>query len=524
MASSSHAAYAARITGRAYMALGNAQGARDAFNRALAVAPDDGPLWTDIARFRRGTGDLAGAIEAADRAVRINPRTVEALVLRGELTRTQYGLAASLPWFDRALEIDRNNLPALLDRAATNGDLGRMTAMLADARQAHMISGGNPTAFYLEAVLAARARNYPLARSLYDRTSGAFDSAPAGMLLASTIDIGLGNFEQAADRLADLVERQPSNAKARKLLAMAQWRQGDAQATIATLRPLADRPDADSYTLTLMGQALGRTGDAVQASRYLARAARPQSQVPPTLDPLSDEDFARARAAADGNPADGPSQVRLVSALLARGLGGEALERARALTRLSPGAPEAWLLLGDALGERGDFAGAADQYRRAANLSFTETVAMRLIEALQRSGRTSEADAVLGLFLRQNPQNIPALVLRAGRLMQANDWQGAIGVYENLRARIGNNDATVLNNLAWAYGETGDYARAIPLARRAWSLDRDNPTTADTLGWILFKSGASRAEGLALLERAARGAPSDASIQSRLDQARRNRS
>ena len=34
--------------------------------------------------------------------------------------------------------------------------------------------------------------------------------------------------------------------------------------------------------------------------------------------------------------------------------------------------------------------------------------------------------------------------------------------------------------------------RAIPLARRAWALDRDNPATADTLGWILFKSGGTR--------------------------------
>ena len=52
----------------------------------------------------------------------------------------------------------------------------------------------------------------------------------------------------------------------------------------------------------------------------------------------------------------------------------------------------------------------------------------------------------------------------------------------------------------------GDLASAVPLARRAWSLDRNNPATADTLGWLLFKAG-RRAEGLALLERAARGAP-----------------
>ena len=97
--------------GRAAMALGDdGDAAGAAFNRALALAPNDSDVWTDIARFRRANGDIAGAIEAADRAVAARPRNAEALMLRGELTRGQYGLAAALPWFDRALEIDPGNV------------------------------------------------------------------------------------------------------------------------------------------------------------------------------------------------------------------------------------------------------------------------------------------------------------------------------------------------------------------------------------------------------------------------------
>ena len=140
---------------------------------------------------------------------------------------------------------------------------------------------------------------------------------------------------------------------------------------------------------------------------------------------------------------------------------------------------------------------------------------MRLIGALQRAGQGDEADDVLNLFVEQNPRSVPGLILVAARAMQAGDWPGAITVYESLRSRLGDNDATILNNLAWAYSEEGDLARAVPLARRAWSLDRDNPATADTLGWLLFKAG-RRAEGLALLERAARGAPSGAEVRRRL--------
>ena len=371
-------------------------------------------------------------------------------------------------------------------------------------------------------MLAARARNFELARSLYNRTRGAFDATPAGMLLQSAIDFETGNVEQAAIRMSRLVAQQPTNRKARRLLAAAQWRMGDPRATIATLRPIVDLPDADSYSLTLMGRALARQGDAVAAARYLARAAQPQPGALAALDPLSEAEFAAVQRAAAANPGDGPAQVRLISALLARGLGPEALERARRLQQANPGAPEAHILVGDALGIGGDFAGAAEQYRRAANLSFSEAVALRLIEALRRSGRGTAADQVLDLFVRENPRNLSGQVLLGARMMERGDWEGAVGVYEGLRARLGENDATILNNLAWAYAQTGDFEAALPHARRAWALDRDNPATADTLGWILFRSGVDRAGGLALLERAARGAPNDAEIRQRLERARRS--
>ncbi|HWT11954.1 MAG TPA: tetratricopeptide repeat protein, partial [Allosphingosinicella sp.] len=278
-----HAAYAARIRGRAFAALGDAGHAQAEFDRAVALDPGDSWVWTDVGRFRRANGDVAGAIEAADRAVAAGPRNVEALVLRGELSRQQYGLAAALPWFDRALEVDPEDVTARLERAITYGDLGRMTDMLRDTREVHSRTGGHPTAYYLQAVLAARARNFELARLLYNRTRGAFDATPAGMLLESAIDFETGNVERAGRRLARLIARQPSNRKVRRLLAAAQWRMGDSRAAVETLRPIADLPDADSYSLTLIGRALARLGDTAAVSHYLARAARPRAGSLPAI-------------------------------------------------------------------------------------------------------------------------------------------------------------------------------------------------------------------------------------------------
>lgn len=521
-ASPSHAAYAARMLGRAYQLMGKPEQAAAAFDRALAAAPDDAALWADIADFRRSTGETAGAIEAADRAVALDPRNVLALRLRGELTRSQYGLAAAMPWFDRALQIDPANVAVLIERAATLGDLGRTREMLADTRRILSLSSNHPSAYYLQAMLAARGRDYGLARSLYRRTGGAFDNRPAAMLLAGTIELGTGNASLAMGPLKRLLKAQPGNIKARRLLGSAQWQSGDARAAVATLRPLADRADADAYTLSIIGKAFARLGDEPAAALYLGRASTPRpSATAPLDDPLGDGQLAAIRRDAAAWPDVAAPQVVLIRALLGRGLGPEALERARRLQAAAPGAPDAHVLVGDALAIQGDYAGAAGAYRRAANLAFSEPVALRLIEALRNSGDDQGATKVLTLFLQQNPQNVSALTMAANAYLQAKRWPEAIGLYEAVRKRLGDNDSTLLNNLAWAYAETGDYDRAIPLAQRALALEPRNPVTADTLGWLLFRSGKDRVRGVALLEQASRGAPTDEEIRAHLREARR---
>ena len=520
-AAPAHAAYASRMLGRALQALGRMEAAAEAFDRALAASPDDSALWADIGRFRRDTGEVAGAIAAADRAVALDPQSVEALILRGELTRGQYGLAASVPWFDRALDVDPSNLEALIERAATLGDLGRTRDMLADTRRILAVSPGHPAAYYYQSMLAARGRDYELARSLYRRTGGAYDARPAAMLLAGTIELGAGNPALAARSLKRLVELQPGNFKARRLLGAAQWRSGDPAAAVRTLRPLADRADADAYTLSVIGKAYAKLGEQALAARYLARAAAPRPSALAALEnPLADSEIEALRREAARRPGAAPAQVALIRALLGRGLGAEALRRARALQAANAGAPDAHVLVGDALAIQGDHAAAAGAYRRAANLAFSEPVALRLVEALRNSGDPAGAARVLALFLQQNPQNVAALTLAADANMQARRWPEAVALYERVRRRIGDRDSTLLNNLAWAYAETGDYGRALPLARRAWALEPNNPATADTLGWLLFKSGEDRLGGLALLEQAARGAPTDAEIRAHLKDAR----
>ncbi len=69
-------------------------------------------------------GNVGGAIEAATRAVDLNPRNIDAMMLMGRLVRDQYGLIAALPWFEGILTLDPNTVPAMVQAAATLGEAG----------------------------------------------------------------------------------------------------------------------------------------------------------------------------------------------------------------------------------------------------------------------------------------------------------------------------------------------------------------------------------------------------------------
>ena len=178
-----------------------------------------------------------------------------------------------------------------IERAATLGDLGRMKAMLEDTRALIAVAPKNPTAYYLQALLAARAAKYELAGTILARAGSILEDLPAALLLTGVVELETGKAEKAVSHFQRLVAMQPENVKARRLLGAAQWRLGDSAAAIATLRPLADRPDADPYVLTLVARALDKEGDQDAASLYLARAADPRRRTASAIlaEPVDDE-------------------------------------------------------------------------------------------------------------------------------------------------------------------------------------------------------------------------------------------
>jgi putative PEP-CTERM system TPR-repeat lipoprotein len=132
---------------------------------------------------------------------------------------------------------------------------------------------------------------------------------------------------------------------------------------------------------------------------------------------------------------------------------------------------------------------------------------------LVSQGRMDDADALIEQVLATNPKALVPLLLKAGRLEKAQDFEGAIAIYETIYAENSSN-LIVANNLASLItthrSDPESLDRAAAIARRL--RGSDVPAFQDTYGWIEYRRG-NYAEAVKYLEPAAEGMATDALTQ-----------
>ncbi|MGV3729506.1 MAG: tetratricopeptide repeat protein [Sphingopyxis sp.] len=482
---------AAWVAGDVHLANGDLAAARDAYDRAVHELPRSAALWVDVARFRDASADARGARDAVDYAIELDKANSAALAYKANLVRRAEGLTAALGWYEQALAADPGNAAALIDQAATLGDLGRYRDMLTALRRAAVLVPREPRIYYLQAVLAARAGNYPLARSLLQRTRGALDTEPAFMLLSAVVELELGGEAVAATWAERLLSEQPHNFTARRLLAAAEWAGGDAEAALAALRPLVARSDADSWSLLLAARAAAEQGRDMESADYQARAAALSrgEAVPFAVD----ADYGLLTMAADAAPLDPAKAIPAISADMARGNAARAIERAARLRNANPGVADAHMLLGDAALAGGRYALAVEAYRAARDLDAGERTTLRLANALYLAGDAAGSGAAIMALRDRQPSSIAADRIAGHLAIEMERWDAAIAHFGRVRRRIGDRDALVLRELARAWAAKGDDARALVLIDRAYRLQPLNAGIMEFYAALLERRGKRQA-------------------------------
>jgi tetratricopeptide (TPR) repeat protein len=458
------------------------------FDRALRAGPPDARLWVDIGRMRYAGGEQHLAADAVNRALAIDPADPQALAFQGDLVRDSQGFAAALPWFQRAVKLAPNDLGLMGEYAATLAELGRYTDMLTVARAMVKLDRTDPRAYFLQAVLAARAGEDVLARRLLWQTKGEYDDTSAGLLLQGVLEYRDGSSELAVDKFDELARRQPDNETAARLLGRALLADGDASEVVARFAPLAARPEASPYMLTLVARAYEQLDRRDLAAPLLDRAARAADTGVRPL-PLS-QDGALAIYRFGDDPTSAAVAMPTLRKLLSAGRRADAVAYADKLQARYPNSSDIEILVGDARFLAGDAAGALRSYRSAAQVRWTVPLAKRIAAAEVRLGQGGAAAAELQAYLAQHPQarEIAALLGRAAAA--GGDWRRAAMLLGHA-ARLpgGSDDPQTLADLAEARLHTGDTAAALADARRAYALQRASPRATAVLATALQASG-----------------------------------
>lgn len=491
--------------GRVEIASGNLPAAGKAFDQALAVNPVDSELWVDIARLRFLGGEQKQALEAVERAVELAPENPKALQYHGQLTREQLGLLPALIWFERALKIAPNDVNLLVEYAATLGDLGRNAEMLAATRKILDADPDNPNAYFMQAVLAARAGKTSLARRLMLKTEGKLQNLPAALLVDGALEYRAGNLNQAIDRLQRLYARQPQNRQAMQMLARAMQRNGEYAEVVRRFRAAADRSDATPYLLTVVGRSLEQLDRRDEAAIYLNRAAQTFA---PAMQPIAVPDSLPVLAlAARDRPNDARAVIPYIRGLLAAGQADRALVEAKRLRDLNTGAADAHLLVGDVEMIAGRWPEASEAYRQGAAIRMTDLTLLRTLAAIARTGADADARQFNGQYLDRNPFHPMALRIQSMSVLDAGQWAIAAPMLRDLRDRIGLQDAFLMADLAMAELKLGRNGQAAEAAEAAYRAQPASPVSAHIWGMALLAEGKRLADAEALLEKAHRGNP-----------------
>ncbi len=398
------------------------------YDKAIALEGKNPAIWVDVARLRYRGGEHFTALEAAQYALELGPDYGPALHLKAQLVRDAHGLTSALPWFESAKKADPKNAEILADYAATLGDLGRNAEMLEMLREIDTFAPRYPMAYYLRAVLAARAEKAVLARSLLAKSGMYQKGVPAALLLDALVDIQQASYDTAVPTLEKLIERQPSNVRAQELLARALWLGGRDKELVERFDKRAEAANATPYLTMLVGRAFERIGARDRAAPLIERAWRLSQVQVLALDtlPSGAGPTARMRSLVKGGNASGAVQ-----------LGAQ-------LRSKLPLSADILALSGDAAMAAGSSQSALELYGKAAKVRRSWPTTRKVIAAYRAYGDDVAADTVLARTLAGEPRNTEALLMLAERRASANDWTRVAALLDQAIALGAGNDPKLL--------------------------------------------------------------------------------
>ncbi|HEY1433355.1 MAG TPA: tetratricopeptide repeat protein, partial [Stellaceae bacterium] len=240
--------------GTAAAGLGDRGKAEALLGEAIKLDPGAARPKIQLAWLLSGTKP-AEADKLIDEAIAANPRSADALQVKGEMLSSRGDQEGALRLFDEALKIDPKNISAHLSRANINITLEKYKAADEDIDPILKADPNQFMANYLRGLELARQQKYAEADRIFDRISPGFAEFWTGYYLQGATKLALGQYAQAEASLGKYRAHVPDNMKAARLIAIAALRQQAAPRAIEYLKTLVDKMPPDAATLAVLGDA-----------------------------------------------------------------------------------------------------------------------------------------------------------------------------------------------------------------------------------------------------------------------------
>jgi tetratricopeptide (TPR) repeat protein len=508
----------------AYYTLGNlclAQNrlkeADDNFKKAADLSPMRSPKRLSYANFKIQTGEIEEGKKLIDEITKQAPDFVPAWIRSAEIALVDKRFDECDKLLARALALDTDNFEAMFLRGRMYLASGQVEKAVTEMSRMGALYDHVPEVQYQLALSHLAANDQTKAAGDLSKALALRPGYPDATIVLAGLNIAKGDAVSAINSLTQIVRRLPRFGQAYMLLGNAYMYQKETDRALEAYTKAAEIYPKNPQIQYLTGSILAEKKNIPGARKAFEKALELSPKYAQALEglvnlDLTENNYDAALARVNKIPEGQIGYTRYL--LLAKIYMTHASDIAR---KESKSTAHDLKLTSPAVRPDVDRAEAA--LLKAIDTAPDQASPYLLLGQLYVSADKTQAalDRLNGLVGKTN--NAAAYV-QLGMIYDAmKDYPKARDAYEKSIA-IRPDFVPALNNLSYLYTEhLVDLDKASTLAEKALQLSPDNPSSADTLGWIVYKKGDyARARGL--LEQSAAKLPDQPEVQLHLGLAR----
>ena len=482
------------ILARLHRSEGNFEQADVLLEQAAEARPDKPEVHRVLAAYRARQGEFERALESVERAAALDPdddlariQKAEILMELGFRQRREGGAEEARAILADVLERQPKNVFALVADAKYQLAVQNPEGGVKQLRAALEVRPDWAEAVYLLGVALASQEDYANARVELGRALELDSSLQGAKAALADVHFKLGEWQYCIERARDYLKAVPDDNKIRLLIAQAMLRLGLPNYAAAELEKIPEETrDGEVFF------ALGRMRQ-------------------------SEGDEAGARKALEAANEALPDHWEILQAMVvldrAEGRLDESKARVAAAIEAAPDNAKLYQLRGVLAFNDGRVDDAEADFKYAIEIAPSDLHGYeRLARFYARLGRLEDTTKAYESAIEVDPEAAQIHHYLGVLHELSGDSERAIQRYESA-IRHGPANAEAKNNLAYLYADRNEQLdRALDLAQEAKQLLPDNPSVADTLGWVLYRRGVHAAAVSYLKEAESRTDPSDASV------------